>query len=228
MRYAIYYAPEPKDPLAAFGRAWLGRDAETGAAVDQPQLDGKTPQWLADITAEPRRYGFHGTLKAPFHLAAGSTEEDLLRAATAFAAVRPSVAVPRLALRAMGDFIALVPQMRVPTLDALAGDCVRSFDVFRAPPEPAELARRREGLSTRQAELLVQWGYPYVLDEFRFLLTLTGKLSSDDRKALMPVLEKMTDPFKRTPLAIRSICIFKQPEPDAPFTVLARFPLARR
>jgi len=228
MRYAIYYAPEPNEPLAAFGRAWLGRDAETGAAVDQPPLDGRTPQWVADVTAEPRRYGFHGTLKAPFHLSDGTTEDDLLRAATSFAAVRPSVAVPRLVLRAIGDFIALVPQMRVPTLDALAGDCVRSFDMFRAPPDPADLARRRAGLSARQAELLVQWGYPYVLDEFRFHLTLTGKLSPEDRNSLLPVLEKMTDAVKRGPLVIRSICVFKQPEPDAPFTIRARFPLGRR
>src|SRR5690554_5056560 len=65
-RYAIYYAPEPGSPLDRFGAAWLGRSAWTGEPVAQPAVEGLDPEQLAAMTAEPRLYGFHGTLKPPF------------------------------------------------------------------------------------------------------------------------------------------------------------------
>ena len=78
-RYAIYYAPEPGSELAAFGAQWLGRDPETGATIEQPVLLGVRPERLAEITAAPRLYGFHGTLKAPMHLARGRDPDALRR-----------------------------------------------------------------------------------------------------------------------------------------------------
>ena len=68
-RYAIYYAPSVDDPLWRFGSQCIGYDALTGADSEVPQTAAIPRQdWLA-WTQEPRRYGFHGTLKAPFHLA---------------------------------------------------------------------------------------------------------------------------------------------------------------
>ena len=34
----------------------------------------------------------------------------------------------------------------------------------------------KSGLTDRQEALLTQWGYPYVMEEFRFHITLTGAL----------------------------------------------------
>lgn len=157
MRYAIYYTPPPETALARFGAAWFARNA--------PCLD------------TPRRYGFHGTLKAPFRLAAGTTEAGLLRAAGSFAAERPAFSGPALRLSVLAGFLALTPSEPSEELDRLAADCVAAFDQFRAPAAEAELARRRRtGLSPRQEALLLRWGYPYVMDAFRFHLTLTGRL----------------------------------------------------
>ena len=51
---------------------------------------------------------------------------------------------------------------------------------FARPPGAAELERRRKaGLSAAQEKMLLRWGYPYVLDEFRFHLTLTGRLQPE-------------------------------------------------
>ncbi|HET6522220.1 MAG TPA: DUF1045 domain-containing protein, partial [Geminicoccaceae bacterium] len=175
-RYAIYFAPAPDDPLGAFGNRWLGRDPWTGECLPQPRIPGLAPERLHAITASPRRYGFHGTLKPPFALAPGATPADLDMAARTFAAARRPVEVP-LALRSLSGFLALVPAEPVPALDALAADCVRAFDSFRAPSDAAELSRRRAaGLTARQDALLLAWGYPYVFEEFRFHLTLTERL----------------------------------------------------
>src|SRR4051812_29789724 len=62
-RLALYWAPEVDDPLHHLGSAWLGRDAESGAPVPQPKLPGLD---LAALTADPRGYGLHATLKPPF------------------------------------------------------------------------------------------------------------------------------------------------------------------
>ena len=65
-RVAVYYAPRPDDPLFAAGATWLGRDPESDAPAPQPDLPD-----IVEITAEPRLYGFHATLKPPMRLARG-------------------------------------------------------------------------------------------------------------------------------------------------------------
>ena len=72
----------------------------------------------------------------------------------------------------------------------MAGACVRDLDEFRAPAGEAELARRRKaGLSARQEALLTQWGYPYVFEEFRFHLTLSGRLPEEDVRGWTDTLQ---------------------------------------
>ncbi|HEX9463788.1 MAG TPA: DUF1045 domain-containing protein [Alphaproteobacteria bacterium] len=223
-RYALYYAPRPDEALARFAASWLGRDPERDGAVVQPLVGGLASARLAEITAEPRRYGFHGTLKPPFDLAPSATLERLLADAAAFASQRRPIELPRLTLKAIGGFLALVPDHH-PALDALAADCVSDFDAFRAPPDPADVARRRQaGLSARQDELLARWGYPYVMDEFRFHLTLTGSLEAPERAVVERVLEPLVAPFSAAPLPVRDLVLFVQDSRDRPFRILARFP----
>ena len=213
--------------MAVFGRQWLGRDADRGLEVERLRVDGVSSTDLAAATADPCHYGFHGTLKPPFALAPGRTAEDLLEAAAAFAGRRPAFAIERLELRVISGFIALVPQMKTPALDALAADCVREFDRFRAPADEGELAKRRAArLTPRQDELLVQWGYPYVMEEFRFHLTLTGRLAEPALGTILRALQPLTAALCAAPVAVRDIVLFRQPGRTAPFTVLARFPLA--
>jgi len=226
-RYALYYAPRPDEEIARFAARWLGRDPEDGHALDQPAVPGLSPDRLAEITTEPRRYGFHGTLKPPFELVTSATLAELLARAAEFAAQRPAVPLRGLALKVIDGFLALVPQASA-DIDALAADCVREFDRYRAPPDPADLARRRAaGLTTRQEEFLQRWGYPYVMEEFRFHLTLTGRLQENERSLVQAALAPLTAPFGVVPTAIRDLCIFVQESREQPFRVLARLPFRR-
>ena len=79
MRYAIHFTPSPNDPLTQAAAAWLGRDAYSGHAVEPPGTIDLGMQEISYHTALPRRYGFHGTIKAPFRLAEGHSEAALLR-----------------------------------------------------------------------------------------------------------------------------------------------------
>jgi putative phosphonate metabolism protein len=223
-RYALYYAPRPDEDLAAFARAWLGRDPEADVAVPQPIVAGVAPLQLATLTAEPRRYGFHGTLKPPFALASGVTVEALLAFAADFARRQATLTIDAVDLALLDGFIALVPRLAPPALDALAAECVRAFDAFRAAPDETELARRRSnGLSARQDALLVRWGYPYVMEEFRFHLTLTGRLSEAERTGVWSALSQMTEPLRRLPVPVRDLVVFAQDDREHPFRVLSRF-----
>jgi putative phosphonate metabolism protein len=226
-RYAIYYAPEPGSALAQFGARCLGRDVQTGSDVPHHELTGFSSGELIGLTREPRRYGFHGTLKAPFRLTDLATERDLIDRLRVFAAGRRPFAVAPLILAEIAGFLALIPAEHPAPLHDLAAECVREFDDLRAQPTSSELARRlASNLTSAQQLLLARWGYPYVMEEFRFHLTLTDKLPAEAREPLKAALATLAATFAQEPFIVRDVALFRQPEPDAPFTVFARFPFA--
>lgn len=226
-RYALYYAPRDGEALAMTANHWLGRNAESGQMLAVRPVPGIPSERLAKITAEPRLYGFHGTLKAPIALADEVSERDFLDAVGRFALAERAFWIPALALAELSDFLALVPASRCSELHDLADRCVVEFDEFRRPADDGELARRRaNGLSPRQDELLARWGYPYVLEEWRFHLTLTGRLTDPaERGTIAALLRQRFAGFLDRPLSVSDLCVFRQPAPERPFTVLARFRL---
>lgn len=225
-RVSIYAAPHPGTVLHALGSACLGRDAEHGTGVVHPAVEElSADDWLG-ISAAPRVYGFHATLKPPFRFAAGTDRRGLLRAVTTLADAVAPVVAPPLVVATLGNFVALVPSAPAPELCALAAHCVRALDRFRAPPTPEELARRRKaGLTSRQQALLSTWGYPYVLDEFRFHMTLSGRLAPYRLPIVSSVLGRLAAPLAETPLVVDDLCVFEQTCPSAPFLLTTRVPL---
>jgi len=219
MRLALYWAPEVTDPLHARASAWLGRDAETGATLPQPEIPG-----IAEATADPRLYGFHATLKAPFRLA---TSYEHARAATGFLADRTApFALPPLVLRDLRGFLALIESEPSPALAAFADDCVRMLDPHRAPLSAEEIARRRpDRLSPRQRANLDAWGYHLVFDDFQFHATLTGRLNEDQRAVFEPAAAAFFGDLPAAPREVRELCLFTQGAPGAPFLIAERLPL---
>ena len=220
-RLALYWAPETSDPLHALASRWLGRDAQTGAALPQPAVPGID---LAEITAAPRRYGFHATLKPPFRLR--GTYAEALAAAEALARRTAAFDLPPLAVQDLKGFLALRETLPCPPLQALCDAAVEALDRFRAPPDEAELARRRgASLTPAQGALLQRWGYPYVFGEFFFHLTLTRRLTPDERATILPAVRDFLGEAPARPRRVTSLCFFTQPAPDAPFLIAERLPL---
>lgn len=204
-RYAIYYTPESATPLAEFGANWLGWDSAAGAARVHPKTDGLD---VAQITATPRKYGFHGTVKPPFRLAEGMTAQGLADAVTALCSDAAPVTLEGLELARLGRFLALVPSGDASALGALAGRVVQELDAFRAPPNEAELAKRRASrLSAAQEAHLLRWGYPYVLDQFRFHLTLSGPLEADVAEQLQGALAGPLSALDLAPYRINGLTL---------------------
>lgn len=222
-RYAVYYAPQ-SGALADFAADWLGWDACAGAARAQPEIAG-LPRPVSEITATPRKYGFHGTIKPPFRLAGGSDLSAVKADLAALAARLAPVEMAGLHLHALGRFLALTPVGDAGALAALAADVVRGLDAHRAPAPPEELARRRgAGLSAAQEENLIRWGYPYVMDQFRFHLTLTGKLAKGEVDQVAAALAPVLGPILPAPFRVESLCLFGE-DADGMFHLLHRYAL---
>jgi putative phosphonate metabolism protein len=221
-RYAIYFAPPDGSALAPAGSRWLGRDAVSGATLVQPPCPGIAPARLAELTSGARRYGFHGTLKPPFRLRAGRKPDELGQAVAALAA-RQQRFFFTLRLATLAGFFAWLPAEAHDEIAAVAAACVTGLEDFRAPPDELELARRRRGLNPNQAALLQRWGYPYVLDEFRFHLTLSDAVAGAEAEAMRAALEDYTERHARGAVAFDALCLFVEPAPGADFLLLARY-----
>jgi hypothetical protein len=203
-RYAVYYAPR-EGAFAFRANEWLGRELGNRRDLPQPVLPGiGDPR---DITAEPRRYGFHGTIRAPFR-PADSVGEDEIRATVASLAARLApVTCVGLRVETLHGFVALTPMGCDAALLDLGSAVVEKTNHLRAPLTEAEIARRRpERLTPRQRELLAQWGYPQVMEEFRFHLTLTDRL--DEPEPVRAALEAYFDPVLPRPFVIEDLCLF--------------------
>jgi putative phosphonate metabolism protein len=222
-RYAIYYAAPRGGALDRFGAEHLGYDAWSGEDLPFPR--GLPPDWR-DLTSDPRKYGFHATLKAPFALAPGASESELAAACADFARAPHAVPVIAPAVASISGFIAVIPTEPPDEMLRFAADCVRVFDAFRAPLTPEDRARRRpDKLTPRQRDYLDRWGYPYVMDEFRFHMTLTGRLDSTRRGPVLHLLNERFQDIGVKSLAIDGIALFKQADAESRFRVIAAWHL---
>ncbi len=220
-RYALYFSPAPDSALARFGAAWLDGDAAT-----RPAIDGFSASRLVEMTGTARHYGFHATLKAPIALADGQTEAALDQALVAFAQRHPPVTGLRLTVGTLDGFLALLLTAESTGVRNLASACVRELDAFRRPPTKAELQRRRAApLSALEDALLRRWGYPYVMEAFRFHMTLTSRLPEDERERLLPALQRMAEPVTDAAFTVDAVSLFQQEDGDSPFRLLRRYPL---
>ncbi|AWM03712.1 DUF1045 domain-containing protein [Bradyrhizobium amphicarpaeae] len=226
-RYAIYFAAGRDNPLSRFGAELLGYDASTGNELPFPHdALHVAPDWR-DISADPRKYGFHATLKAPMALAPSRTEAELIAACAAFAGKARPLPLIRPVVDSISGFIAVIPAEPVETLQQLAADCVRDFDSFRAALSAEDRVRRRpEKLSERQRDYLDRWGYPYVMEEFRFHMTLTGRLDAERRGPILEMLRGKFAALKLATLEINRIALFKQDDAKARFRIIGEWVLA--
>jgi len=220
-RYAIYYAPEQASDLNRFGAELLGYDAFGGEDLPFPEdVASAAPDWR-DLTADPRKYGFHATLKAPFSLAQGRTEAELLAACAAFAATPRAIPVIRPMVGSISGFIAVIPAEPPRDLIRLAADCVSEFDTFRAPLTETDRARRNPSrLTSAQRDHLDRWGYPYVMEEFRFHMTLTGRLDASRLESVLAMLSNRFSTLGLETLAIDRLALFRQDGADSRFRVV--------
>lgn len=227
MRYALYYAPEQDSRLWEKLCCWFGRDPETNQAIVRPAVKGISTDRLIELTKTPARYGPHATLKAPFRLHTDMHISLLTQRLEEFCAGYCSFPLPRLTIACIDNFFCLVPGEYSIILQNLAATCVQEFDRFRASLTPLEKARRRAAILTdKEKHYLQAWGYPYVLDCYRFHITLTARIhnQAERNRVLWAITHEFDDILQQEPVWINGISLFVEPEPGMPFQLKQRFP----
>lgn len=210
-RYGIYFTPPPGG-FADAGARWLGWDSTTGENPVPPDVRNLPLPW-EEITAVPRKYGFHATIKPPFRLAQGTDIDALTSSFVEHCGLHAPVMIEGLSLVTLGRFLALVPIGETRDLAALAAASIRELDRFRAPASQEELAKRRAtGLTPVQDAMLRKWGYPYVMEAFRFHMTLTGKLPKAVLPAVTNALETHVLPHVPRPVCIDALSLMGEDE----------------
>jgi hypothetical protein len=155
----------------------------------------------------------------------GTAIEDLLAAARHFAAERTAFEARPLQVSGLSKWVAFTLSSPSADMTKLAADCVRAFEPFRAPLTEADIARRRQsGLTPRQDEQMLTFGYPFIFEDFRFHMTLAGPLEPEEKAALVEKLRSKTATIESQPLYVDAITLYEQPDRDSPFVLTERFP----
>jgi putative phosphonate metabolism protein len=228
-RYAVYFAPDAGSALEDFGHRWFGRNGASRPTDGPPAIPQVRPERVRALIEGPRRYGFHGTLKPPFELNPASSESALLEAARIFARSLSPIEIPPLELAVIGKFIALTPVTSSAPLELLAAKCVRAFEGFRVPLTEEQAAYyQRNKLTVHQDQMLEHWGYPYVMEEFRFHISLTERIDDiAERNAIMQVATALAKPVVGKSILVRDIVVFGQKGRKDPMVAIERIPFGR-
>lgn len=209
-RFAVYFAPAADSAWGMFGQRWFA-GAYRSAGVGEDRWQG--------MLQVPRRYGWHATLKAPFRLAAGVSESELIQRVTRLAGQLQAVPLGELSLQHFDGFVALATRSTPPALQALADRCVGDLDDLRAPLLPQEWARRQpQQLDERARALLQRYGYPHVLERFRYHMTLAMVDGPGQAAAVMACARSPVEALNRREGALLDrLCVFAEPRPGAAF-----------
>jgi hypothetical protein len=214
MRYAVYFCPASNSTLGTFGHDWFATTHIPGIAEIRFQT----------LMSDVRRYGWHATLSAPFELA-GHVDEDALHGKVAdIAQSFTSFELP-VRIDMLDGFLALRPSADETQINALAERCVRDLNPLRAPVSKEAWERRASRLDDVERALFETFGYPYVLDRFRFHMTLSARATDDEERALRMYLQSKH--AGRTVACIDALTICREKEPGANFEPLARIALGQ-
>jgi Protein of unknown function (DUF1045) len=212
-RFGVYYTPDPDSVISRIWSNWLINSGD-----------------LKAFTSQPRMYGFHATLKPPFRLKPEYRYVDLREAVRELAGKLEPLLIPPMQVVWLDSFLALRPVDACPAAHQIAETCVRSLDWLRAPLTESERQKRlSHRLSDREGMLLERWGYPFVLEQFRFHFTLSNELAANDHQTRQKMYRLATELHAQTQHAWPSfdaLSVVEQAYPGAQFSVRERIQLS--
>ncbi len=223
-RYAVYFVPSQASEFYRLGVNLLGRSVFPGDKIQVKKFSSLPGKYWESLSASPRFYGFHATIKAPFEL--NGTREELWAALAALAARTSAFKLPKFKISFVdGKFLALTLKNPCPELAALEKNCLSSLSRLTVPLNQEDINRRGE-LSPHLIDNLKKWGYHLVLDDFKFHMTLTGPVHA---KSTAAILVRLLAGYFKSILAQENIfdalTLLYQEDREKPFKALDVFPL---
>jgi hypothetical protein len=229
MRYAVYFCPSSNSKWGSAGSTWLGRDVDADKLLEQVSITGLSSQTVKDVTHAPRRYGWHATLKAPFELVAETSLEELSDSVSRIARDFEPFVLPPMQIRALDGFLACTPSEESRNVHRLANRLTMELQVHANPLTPSQIERRRASpLTNRQEQLMLCWGYPHVLDAFRFHFSLTDSLAQCSVQTISLVRQAAERHFPLSkPLLFDALSLVAESAPGADFAIVKRILLGK-
>ena len=204
-RVAIYFLPKKNSSLENFGKNLLGRDINKKKKISLTRRQkyfinrGFTYfDELKDYCEEPAKYGFHATLKAPFRLKRNVKTKNFYDVISHIAAQHSRFKIKGLKIVYSKKFTFITSRKPNKLLINLENDLVKHLDTFRAELNKTEIKKRiPDSLTFKQNKYLKEWGYPFVLDQFKFHMTLmnqnNNKLSNKQKLELEKLIYKISN-----------------------------------
>jgi hypothetical protein len=186
-RYAIYYAPPKESSLEEFGRYWFGWDPLNAKLINNKRRINYLNRFgiknLINIDKNvliAKKYGFHGTLIPPFKLNKNYSTNTLFKKTEEIAKKLKKFKFYKFKLKKINNFYAFVQNKKNNNINKLSNRLVRELFKFRSPLTKKEIDRRNPSkLSKLQLNILYKWGYPYLMSEFNFHMTLASEVTGN-------------------------------------------------
>ena len=197
-RYAIYYAPPKESSLEEFGRYWFGWDPLNAKLINNKHRINYLNRFgiknLINIDKNvliPKKYGFHGTLIPPFKLNKNYSTNTLFKKTEDIAKKFKKFKFYKFKLKKINNFYAFVQNKKNNNINKLSNRLVRELFKFRSPLTKKEIDRRNPSkLSKLQLNILYKWGYPYIMSEFNFHMTLASEVTGNKLYFELKKIEK--------------------------------------
>jgi hypothetical protein len=127
-----------------------------------------------------------------------------------------------------GECLAFTLDNPMDAVAAVASHCVQDLRPLSAPLTPVDIARRRRAeLSSQQDAYMLQWGYPYVFEEFRWHMTLSGPLTHHSAMQREHFRLGALQHFESLPpMSLDGLALFRESAPGDAFEYVARWPLS--
>ncbi len=221
-RYAIYYLPPKGSDLETFGAKWFGYDITKGQAIEPMQVHEFN---LNQMTQIARAYGFHATLVAPFPLRKKFEYEDFRKKVSKLANQSKSFPIAPLRFKSLSGHLTLIPKHNAIEMNLLEERLVTKLNKFRKKKSGEAFKKRLQvKLNALEREYLDDYGYPYVLDHFRFHFTLSDRAEKAQRNVLIEYLERHFSETLAKPQVIEELAIVGERE-DGYFEEIERLAL---
>jgi alpha-D-ribose 1-methylphosphonate 5-triphosphate synthase subunit PhnG len=216
-RYAVYYVPDQDSDLYRLGSSLLGYSLREGKELPMAALPGAGAP--GEYSKKASVYGFHSTVIAPFRTQRG--KEGIASAIALALSKHAPFRLAPLRLRLLNGFPALCAEGPMDGFQALEKSLLEALYPLFLPPDPESLGRRGE-LNPKQLGYFWKWGYPFVLDEHRFHMTLGDPNSSD---GYIGALKNYFPASSTDALVFGKVTLCAQESPGSRFISLGDFPL---
>ena len=197
-RFAIYYAPTKGSGLEEFGKQWFGWDPLDAKFINKKQRINYLNRFgiknLKNIDKNvliAKKYGFHGTLIPPFKLNKNYSTNTLFKKTEDIAKKFKKFKFYKFKLKIINNFYAFIQNKKNSDINKLSNRLVKELFKFRSPLTKKEIDKRNPSkLSKLQLNILYKWGYPYLMTEFNFHMTLASEVTGNKLYSELKKIEK--------------------------------------